>query len=482
MWTVVTDPRGRPKRDFMIFVADDDSSCWVRLEGGEYLPSEALQNALRAKEVVYGLDPSGINRAVEGVCKPTTIELARGAEPEHGRNGELQHLLEDRVRYTARQDGSLDFHESHLIKNVKAGTPVARISPASPGKPGMSVRGRRIEPRPGKEVDPETICEEGVVAQATADGGYDLVAANDGVCSRLFGGKVQVRPLILVEGDVDMRCGNIDTEFPVHVMGDIQSGFSVKSKADIQVDGSIEDARVSAQGNLQVREGILPGENRVKAHGDISARYIQGREIKARNISVHTTLRHCQVLATGEVIAQQVLGGHVIAAGDIIGKEFGDEKEQKTIIQSGVDPFRHAAYEEAKMELGLIEPALAQLKERMAGAIKQANDMAQRAAKLARDATVPKVLMQATNDARSALSQSKDLAAEYDKDRKRFEEFKALVEEYEQTASQSHERMIRATGAVHLGVELRIGRHAKLRLEKPHGAGRFHVEEGRITI
>ena len=58
----------------------------------------------------------------------------------------------------------------------------------------------------------------------------------------------------------------------------------MKSSCDIQVDGSIEDARVSAQGNLQVKGGILPGQNRVKAHGDVHARFIEQREIKSRSV------------------------------------------------------------------------------------------------------------------------------------------------------------------------------------------------------
>lgn len=78
LWRVVDDPRGKPKRDVVLFRSEDDSEAWVRLEGGEFVPSELLQKLLVDNEISYGLDPLAIAEACNGVSQPSTIVVARG--------------------------------------------------------------------------------------------------------------------------------------------------------------------------------------------------------------------------------------------------------------------------------------------------------------------------------------------------------------------------------------------------------------------
>ena len=174
----------------------------------------------------------------------------------------------------------------------------------------------------------------------------------------------QVQPQLVIEGDVDLKSGNIDTALSVMVKGDIKAGFTVKSGADIVVMGVVEDARISARGNISVRGGILPGRERVKAHGNLVARYITGREVKGRDIEVAGSVRFSRVLATGAVTAKEIIAGRLIAAGSLACEVLGSPEGSRTQVQVGIDPYEEALYMAAQQEQGRHAREVVRLKER----------------------------------------------------------------------------------------------------------------------
>ena len=479
-WRVDDDPRGKPNKDPVLFIADDGLSSWVRLEAGQFIPTEVLQAKLKEKGIVFGLNPAGIQQATNGVQTAETVELAHGNAPENGKDGYLEYQLTSQIAYEMRSDGTVDFKAANPIQEVQEEQILAQIFPPTAGTLGMSVRGDLLDAKAGNEVNPQRYCGPGVYA-VTIGKDIQIRSERDGVYNKLVNGKLQVRELLLIDGDVDMKTGHVETEFPIRITGDIKAGFTVKSSCDIQVDGSIEDARVSAQGNLQVKGGILPGQSRVKAHGDVHARFIEQREIKARSVLVISSLRHCTVYSTGEVVAQDIVGGQIVAAENINVVELGDEIEQATIVQAGVDPRSQAVFDKAVADKALIMPDMKRLQNAVLSAASNANTAAKKVSQLSGQSVAPKQLKRMAKEARDALSFSKERQAELENMQAQLIDIEAEIERYETAVSQSEKCTIQVSRVVHPNVEVRIGRHAKKHLQRGNGAAIFRLKEGLIV-
>ena len=168
--------------------------------------------------------------------------------------------------------------------------------------------------------------------------GTDLVASRDGVLHIDGNGQMRVDSVVVIDGDIDNEFGSIDTDFPVHVLGDIKAGFSVRAGGFLEVDGVIEDATIQVEGDLTVRRGILPGQRIVRVAGDVAALYIRDREIHARNVAIIKDIRHCTVNATEKVFSNQIIGGECHAVLGIHLQVAGNEEEEPTLLDAGFDP------------------------------------------------------------------------------------------------------------------------------------------------
>jgi uncharacterized protein (DUF342 family) len=270
-------------------------------------------------------------------------------------------LIDEGVHLTVDLQGRVDWHDHGRVDSVAKGLPLARILPPTGGIPGIDVRGKCLEPKAGRVLDPVRIIGEGAGLHPQHP---DLIQATSaGHFHRDRQKRLCVETRLIVDGDVDNKHGNIDTELSVLVKGDVKAGFAIKSAGDIEIMGVIEDARISALGNLIVRGGILQGTNRVKAQGDISARYVSNREIKCNNLRVNGSLRWTRVLATGEVMAKEILAGDVIAAGNITVDQLGNEDAIPTRVQVGINPFEERQCIVAKEEHARLTEAVTQHKE-----------------------------------------------------------------------------------------------------------------------
>jgi uncharacterized protein (DUF342 family) len=329
-------------------LAPDGVDASLVLLGWQYVQAHVLHQALVALGIVHGLQPAALEEATLGAPGVRRLVLARGLAPVHGQDGRLDMQIDERVHLKVDAQGRVDYHEHGRIEDVVASAPLARILPPTEGTPGIDVHGRPMTAKPGRVLDPARVMGEGVGLHPEQPDLIHTLAA--GHFHRDRQGRLCVENRLVVEGDVDFRHGNITTTLSVLVKGDIKAGFSVKSSGDIEVMGVVEDARVSAQGNLVVRGGILPGSQRIKAHGDIDARYVSNREVKCRSLRITGSLRWSQVLATGDVIAKEILGGNLIAGGNVASDQIGSSDGIATRVQVGTDPYEERLYLTAREE------------------------------------------------------------------------------------------------------------------------------------
>ncbi len=323
----------------MLDLTADRMQAVVSLPAGETLDPAAAWDLLGRSGVVAGVRPEAFLALSEPADQDRTVVIAMGVAAQPGRHGWADHRIETGIRTAV--DGTIDWHEQRRMVEVDEGRELVTIHPPEPGRPGRDVTGRVLPPPPVSEVDPARIAGDGT---RLVDGRVE--AAISGVFQKVQG-KVAVAGLVPINGDLDLHHGNIDSKFPIRISGDVRTGFVVKSQGTIEVGGAIEDARVSAQGDLIVTGGILPGHQRVKAVGTVSARHIDSRVVKAGRLEVGGTVIHGVLMVTGEVVIRHMLGGTCTCGGSVTVDVLGSPAGLATVVQAGVDPYEQALWKAA---------------------------------------------------------------------------------------------------------------------------------------
>ncbi len=324
-----------------IAVSRDRMGATLVMPAGAAIGLAELRDQLTAADVHAGLEPGALLAATRISESERTLVVARGRPPRHGADGRVELLIDEPVSVYGA--GTVDLHELHHFREVVAGAPIARLIAPDAGEAGWDVHGQALPAKPGRESAFGAILGPGCVVDEHDE---SLARAEIGGIYQRFtrGGRpfIQIAPEVRVPGDVDMTIGNISSQYPVVVAGDVHTTFQLKSQASITVVGSIEDARVSARGDLVVKGGILQGAERVKAHGDLTARHIESREVKCRHLHVDYAIHFARIRATGHVTARDIMGGEVLAAGSLTCDTLGDPDGRPTLVQVGVNPFEEA--------------------------------------------------------------------------------------------------------------------------------------------
>jgi uncharacterized protein (DUF342 family) len=176
------------------------------------------------------------------------------------------------------------------------------------------------------------------------DDGVTVIADINGQVV-LTGGKINVEPVYTVQGDVNLKTGNIIFLGTVIINGNVEDGFSVKAAGNIEVNGTVEKAELDAEGDIIVHQGIT-GKNAglVRAGRSLWARFIENAVIEAGNmVVVSDGIINSQVDANKRIICQgkraHIVGGRLRASEEINAKILGSPTSgTETVCEVGIDP------------------------------------------------------------------------------------------------------------------------------------------------
>ena len=308
----------------------------------EPVTMEAVQAALERAGVTFGIDEEAIRRFVEEGPDRQPTCVARGVPVEHGTDARLQYLFQEQGHAPRLEaldtTGRVDYREAFGVESVPAGTVLARMQPATPGRQGTTVLGEPLSAMPGRDLDVARFVGNG--AEVGPDG-ESIVAAIAGLPS-LAGGRVSVAPVYKVNGDVDFSTGNIEFHGSVVVTGNVLAGFRIRAEGDIEVKGFVEAAELAAGGNVIIRGGVNGRETgRITAGGDVHARFIEGTWVRAGgSVLVGNEIMRSHVVAGGAVVvngAGILSGGETRAARYVQVRNLGSEMGVATRVLVGPD-------------------------------------------------------------------------------------------------------------------------------------------------
>lgn len=303
---------------------------------------EWVQNELKRCGIKAPLADDVLKGLGDSIAKHENLtgKLAcRGTLGAGGKNPVLHPTFKDaesRMGSSNADSDDLDIREMQQRATVKTGQLVAEIRYGTPAVTGRNVYGDESPSPPNDEL----IVRVGEGVQQREIGRF--YATCDGI-PQLEAEAVSLSKILVHNGDVNLRTGNIRFDGPVEIKGSIDHGAIVETTSDLIVHGTIRGADVRAAGSITVKSGITTGATgRVYARGDLIADFVENSNITCGgNLTVSKALLNSQVISGGTI---KVVGkGGVVAGGKIISKDslgtfnLGFKRGAVTVLDVGVD-------------------------------------------------------------------------------------------------------------------------------------------------
>ncbi len=279
------------------------------------------------------------------------VEVCTGTPPVNGKNAVIEYLFErPNVKPKLLSNGKVDYREFTKFIFVAKDQLIVKRTPAEKGKEGRDITGNVIKPVEGQDVQVEII--DGVYANLEKT---EFRSKYNGHVV-LSGNSISVFPLLEIDGDVDMRIGNLRFEGTIHITGNVQSGFLIEAD-DIIVDGIVENAELKARNTIVIKRGIKGNINKgyVKAGGNISIGYcengciITGGELTIEKYCFNSNVEANSISASG---SEAVISGGSIKAFSLINvNKIGSKSSGKMEVVLGYSPILQGKAEKVKVEI-----------------------------------------------------------------------------------------------------------------------------------
>jgi uncharacterized protein (DUF342 family) len=310
--------------------------------GGCDLSAETILSFLRNNRIVHGVNEDYVRAFADRPTYKEMVLVAEGTRPVNGADAYIQYNFQadqSKVRLKEASNGRVDFKDLNIIQNVVESQPLARKVAAERGMAGKTVTGKVLPAKNGRDI-PMPLGKNVHVG----DDQMTIIADMNGQVV-LAGGKINVEPVYTVQGDVNLRTGNIIFLGTVLITGNVDDGFSVKAAGNIEVHGTVGKAELDAEGDVIVHQGIAgKSAGFVRAGRSIWARFIENGKVEAGALVVVSDgIINSQVDANKKIICQgkraHIVGGQLRAAEEINAKILGSPVSgTETICEVGYDP------------------------------------------------------------------------------------------------------------------------------------------------
>ena len=268
------------------------------------------------------------------------VLIVSGLNPRPGQDGYLDMHVRDQRFKAGITDahGRIDYRQRGRLPTVAKGALIATYVEATAGQPGRTLDNRYIPNMPGlnRPIRAGTnvrLADDKLSYYALADG---LLILQDDALS--------VSEVYYVHGNVDMHTGHLEMERgSIHVKGSVISGFRLNCPGSIVVEKTVEDARLTAGGDIEIGGGlVMGGKGLIRAGGNVACLFASKARIDAEgDVSVINELTNCQVLADGNVMVtggnSKIIGGVIQAGESISALEIGTALGSRTVLHLGLD-------------------------------------------------------------------------------------------------------------------------------------------------
>ncbi len=351
----------------------DDNSADITLK-------DVLQ-FLKNKNITYGIKEDVIKNILQ-ICRernkpaedeiisaqeetpmPENTVIAKGVWPIDGEDAKITFLVSDKKTAKNKDDDDeqTDYRDVKEIKTVRKDQPLAKLTPATRGKPGRDIFNIPIDPTPGKEC--ELPC--GAETRISDMDKNCLIACIDGHAD-YDGVTISVSPSFNVKEDIDFSVGNVSYNGPVEIEGNVKSGFTINATGNIEIGGTVNDAVVKSNADVTIKGGFVgTGAGLVEAIGNVTIGFARNQMIAGTNVEFNREAVDCAIYAKEAIIAKggrlSIVGGLLCAGNEIEVDVLGSKIEVPTEAEAGIDYVTSKGCMKIKKELNLTASKIARI-------------------------------------------------------------------------------------------------------------------------
>ncbi len=312
--------------------------------GGIKLSENNVMQIIKRNGITVNLEMLEITGALDYVNKNNEILddviVAKSREPKLGIEGWTEYLFNNERKSgpVIKEDGTTDYHNMNLIESVVADQKVGIFHQMVEGVDGYDVFGKIIVPPKVKEGKPP----KGQNIYYSEEEPTHILSKVDGHIA-LVRGEIIINNLYNIRGDVDFNTGSIVCKGSLNITGNVKNGFDLDMSQTITIGGYLNDSQLIAGGDVIIRGGFKgTGEGKIKSGGNVAIRYIREQTVYSKgDISVEKEVVESKLFAKGDVksISNKliIVGGRLIAGGNVDVHTLGNEYGMETIIEAGYD-------------------------------------------------------------------------------------------------------------------------------------------------
>ncbi|MHB9095618.1 MAG: DUF342 domain-containing protein [Eubacteriales bacterium] len=253
-------------------------------------PREVIQ-ALKDKDIVYGINESAISRVVESNTEGRQkVLIAVGQPPQPSENAAVEYTFQKKK---ASSNENLNPYRTTVDQSVEVGEVLAVKRLPQEGKTGTNLFGEAIIPQPPE--DTQILIGDGVKLVNNETVAVAAIAGRPVLEGRKIN-TIKVLPIYTVASDVDINVGNINFNGDILVYGNVSEGFRLVAGGDIIVHGNVIQAELNAGGNITVYKNVISSE--LKAGGRILCYQRLIPDLQRISSLVHNLLKAMQLLKT----------------------------------------------------------------------------------------------------------------------------------------------------------------------------------------
>lgn len=322
-----------------VYIADDYYKAYICLAFDDLpLTTEDALAALHERNVVYGIDMT----LLETLCKKkedvVDVLIAIGQPHIHGVNSEIIHLLDSDQGMghpKLLEDGTVDFKSLGLLQKVDEDQVLATKIPAAEGMDGVTVTGKVIHARNGKDLRFE-VGENAIVSED----GLSVRAACGGVYNRV-GEKITVQQFLEFNDGIGVHTGNVNFKGDIFISGNVIDGYAVICDGNLTINGVVEGAHIDVTGDLTISKGVTGHDiSKVFCGGNLVTKFLDNAEVIVHGNLEAEEIVNCHIMCDGEVKVKgkkgHIVGGEITAKYAINAKQIGSRLGVITLINLGV--------------------------------------------------------------------------------------------------------------------------------------------------
>ncbi len=331
-----------------VCVSDDSMSVFVDFypakEGGADISVQDVIEKIIDQNVVAELDEKLIEQKILEVKEAKEprlkVEVAKGTKPVQGKDEYIEYLInvDPDSKPMVKEDGSIDFHTINSVVSVEQHQKIAILHALQKGVDGSDVRGKVLKAADGKKIS----FVLGPNLYRDKENREIIYASEDGFLAHTEN-SLDVLDTHVVKGDIDFSTGNITCKGSLKVFGNVNYGFELILSKNIDIMGSVSNAKLEAGENILIKGGFTgSNEGYIKAGGDVSIKYMQNQSVWCRSeLTFQREILECNTYVKNKIVGQglhaSIIGGYAIAKDYVEVAYLGNEYGAPTHIELGYD-------------------------------------------------------------------------------------------------------------------------------------------------